>query len=73
MHKSIRGSSPISSFFPTDIEGWDSLVELALDMRWSWNHAADEVWDRLDPALWDATNNPWLILQTISRDHQLRT
>jgi starch phosphorylase len=73
MHKATRGSSPINSFFPTDIEGWDSLVELALDMRWSWNHAADEVWERLDPALWDVTNNPWLILQTVSRDHLLRT
>ena len=37
------------------VEGFDSLAELALDMRWSWNHAADEVWRKLDPALLGAT------------------
>jgi starch phosphorylase len=30
-----------------EVEGFDSLAELALDMRWSWNHAADEVWRQL--------------------------
>ena len=29
---------PIYSILPTDVEGFDSLAELALDMRWSWNH-----------------------------------
>ncbi len=50
------------------IDGLDSLAELALDMRWSWNHATDEVWRELDPKLWDITNNPWVVLQTASRD-----
>jgi starch phosphorylase len=59
---------PVYSFLPTDIEGLDSLAELALDMRWSWNHAADEVWQQLDPALWNLTHNPWVVLQTVSRD-----
>ncbi len=59
---------PVYSFLPTDLEGVDSLAELALDMRWSWNHAADEVWRQLDPALWDLTHNPWVVLQTVSRD-----
>jgi len=53
---------------PVDIEGFDSLAELALDMRWSWNHAADDLWRQLDPALWDLTQNPWVVLQTVSRD-----
>ena len=52
----------------TEIEGFDSLAELALDMRWSWNHATDEVWRQLDPALWEFTQNPWVVLQTVSRD-----
>ena len=56
------------SLLPTDIEGVDSLAELALDMRWSWNHATDEVWRQLDPALWEFTQNPWVVLQTVSRD-----
>ncbi len=60
---------------PTDIEGVDALKELAIDMRWSWNHSADEVWRQLDPDLWDMTHNPWVVLQTISRDklHSLLT
>ncbi len=55
-------------FYPTEIEGFDSLAELALDMRWSWNHATDEVWRQLDPELWELTHNPWVVLQTVSRD-----
>ena len=63
-----RVSSPIYTFFPTEVEGFDSLAELALDMRWSWNHSADEVWRQIDPPLWDLTQNPWVVLQTVSRD-----
>jgi starch phosphorylase len=37
-------------------------------MRWSWNHAADEVWQQLDPELWRMTHNPLVVLQTVSRD-----
>lgn len=32
---------------PTDIEGFGALAELALNIRWSWNHAADELWQQL--------------------------
>ena len=63
-----RVSHPIYSLLPTEIEGFDSLAELALDMRWSWNHATDEVWRQLDPELWEITHNPWVVLQTVSRD-----
>src|ERR1700722_18425225 len=52
---------------PTGIEGFDSLAELALDMRWSWNHATDELWRQLDPELWGITHNPWVVLQTAPR------
>ena len=52
----------------TDIEGIDTLIELALNIRWSWNHASDELWQQLDPELWEFTRNPWVILQTVSRD-----
>ena len=51
-----------------DIDGFDSLAELALDLHWSWNHATDEVWRQLDPALWEFTQNPWVVLQTVSKD-----
>jgi starch phosphorylase len=68
MSKQTPLSKPIYSILPTDVKGFDSLAELALDMRWSWNHAADEVWRQLDPDLWDLTYNPWAVLQTVSRD-----
>jgi starch phosphorylase len=55
-------------FLPRDIARFDSLTELALNMRWSWNHATDELWRQLDAALWDITHNPWAVLQTASRD-----
>jgi glycogen phosphorylase len=68
MSKQTPISKPIYSLLPTDVEGFDSLAELALDMHCSWNHAADEVWRLLDPALWEFTQNPWVVLQTVSRD-----
>jgi starch phosphorylase len=68
MSKQIRVSHPIYNLLPTEIEGFDSLAELALDMRWSWDHATDKVWRQLDPELWEITHNPWVVLQTVSRD-----
>jgi starch phosphorylase len=68
MGQESRVSHPLYSLLPADVPGFDALAELALDMRWSWNHAADEVWLQLDPALWELTHNPWGILQSVSRD-----
>jgi glycogen phosphorylase len=42
------------------------LGELALDVRWSWNHVTDKLWREIDPELWDITRNPWLLLHTAS-------
>jgi starch phosphorylase len=72
MSKQTRVINPIYSLLPMEVEGFDSLAELALDMRWSWSHAADEVWRELDPAQWDLTHNPWGVLQTVSRDRMER-
>ena len=68
MSKHARVSHPIYDLLPTDIGGFGSLAELALDLHWSWNHATDEVWRQLDPRLWEITQNPWVVLQTVSRD-----
>ena len=68
MSKHTRVSHPAYNLLPTEIEGFDSLAELALDMHWSWNHSTDEVWRQLDPKLWEITHNPWVVLQTVSRD-----
>ena len=61
------GTPPIS-IQSKPVEGFDSLAELALDMRWSWNNATDGVWQRLDPELWELTHNAWVVLHTVSRD-----
>ncbi len=45
------------------------LQELALDLRWSWSHVADGLWRAIDEDLWRQTQNPWLILQTVSHAH----
>jgi starch phosphorylase len=37
-------------------------------MRCSWNHGADTLWQQLDPDLWELTQNPWVVLQTVSRE-----
>ena len=68
MSQHTRATHPIYHLLPTEIEGFDSLAELALDMHWSWNHATDDVWRQLDPELWMTTHNPWVVLQTASRD-----
>ncbi len=67
-----RVANPAWSLLPTDIEGIDALAELALDLRWSWSSAVDEVWRQLDAGLWDLTHNPWGVLQTVSRDRIAR-
>ncbi len=42
------------------------LRQLALDLRWSWSHASDELWKQLEPGLWARTHNPWVVLSTAS-------
>ena len=59
---------PKQRLLSRDVEGFDSLAELALDMRSSWNHATDTMWRQLDPVLWELTQNPWVVLQTVSRE-----
>ncbi len=56
------------NLFPVEAGGFDSLIDLAMEMRWSWNHAADEIWRQLDPVLRQLTHHPWDFLQTTSRE-----
>ena len=51
----------------------EALTELALNLRWAWNHSADELWGRLDPDLWRQTQNPWVVLQTVSPERLAQT
>src|SRR5664280_574921 len=66
IHTDVRSQKHM--VMPTEVEGFDSLAELALDVHWSWNHATDGLWRTLDPTLWELTQNPWVVLQTVSRD-----
>jgi starch phosphorylase len=47
-------------------KGLENLADLAFDLRWSWSHATDKLWERIDPELWNTTGNPWLILQMVA-------
>jgi starch phosphorylase len=61
-------AAPKATERPANKLGMDSLKELALNLHWSWNHAADELWEALDSYLWETTQNPWVILRTVSHD-----
>lgn len=56
---------PLPPNVPEPLRG---LIELALDVRWSWSHSADVLWRHLAPEVWERTHNPWHILQTIGHD-----
>jgi starch phosphorylase len=47
-------------------EGLSVLADLALDLGWTWSHAADALWGELDAEVWRRTANPWLVLQEVS-------
>ena len=68
MNEQSRDRHQLYGLFPADVEGFDSLVDLALDMRWAWNHSTDEVWRQIDQVLWEQTHHPCDVLQTASRD-----
>jgi len=61
-------NNPVCGILPGQVDAFDALAELALDLRSSWNHAADPVWHQLDPELWELTHSPWGVLQTVSRE-----
>ncbi len=65
-------TEPIFAYEPREFEGFQDLVDLALDLRWSWDHAADDIWCSLDADLWDLTRNPWAILQTVAPEKLAR-
>lgn len=44
------------------------LRALALDLRWTWSHEGDEFWGSVATELWEETHNPWVILQSLTKD-----
>jgi starch phosphorylase len=61
-------SSPAFGNRASEDSASETLTRLALDLRWSYNHSADKLWQQLDPELWDLTHNPWIVLQTVSAE-----
>ncbi|MHA4807868.1 alpha-glucan family phosphorylase [Flavitalea flava] len=68
MEKKTEIEELINRFPESDLPGLKFLIELTLDLSWSWNHAVDEIWKKLDMPLWELTHNPWIVLQTVSFD-----
>ena len=40
-----------------------ALGDLAGDLRWTWSHEADRLWQRIDADAWRQSHNPWTLLQ----------
>lgn len=56
----------INRTLPEQLAG---LVPLALDLRWSWHHGSDRLWRAIEPDIWEATRNAWLVLNSVSARH----
>ena len=48
--------------------GLAALEVLAMDLRWTWSHAGDELWKSIDRDAWERTENPYAILQSLGKD-----
>ena len=66
--KSNKAGKKVPAAKPVPDLGIDALQELAINLHWSWSHRADKLWEALDSYLWQTTQNPWVILQTVSHD-----
>ena len=56
------------AFLPRELPaGLEALADLALDLRWTWSHAGDQLWRTVDPETWERIENPWVIVQNASR------
>lgn len=53
-----------------NIKGYDSLEKLALNFAWQWykKPSASQLWEQLHPELWELLHNPWVVLQTVSKE-----
>jgi len=49
-----------------------ALRDLAIDLRWTWNHENDALWERVDERLWARSENPWSMLQNASAERLQR-
>lgn len=59
-------SSPKNLHPLANIEGYDLLKELAMNLIWAWDHKDDHIWKQLDLDLWERTHNAWVVLAAVS-------
>ena len=43
----------------------DTVMDLAMDLRWTWSHAGDALWKAMDPEVWEQTKNPFAVMQNL--------
>lgn len=60
---------PSSHLLPVLPERLEGLSCLAVDLRWTWNHATDELWRQIDADIWQRTQNPYVVLQNVGHEH----
>ncbi|HSE11656.1 MAG TPA: alpha-glucan family phosphorylase, partial [Rudaea sp.] len=66
MRATRRDEARVYPYLPRTLpERLTALTELALDLRWTWNHALDALWLGIDAELWERTHNPWVVLQNV--------
>ncbi len=53
---------------PTLPNKLEILAEFALDLRWTWSHAGDALWEFIDTKIWTKTKNPWMLLQNVNSE-----
>jgi glycogen phosphorylase len=55
---------------PSLPEALQPLLRIARNLRWSWDHAAIDLFRRLDRDMWETCNrNPVLLLGTVNQDN----
>ena len=62
----------VSVSLPPLPESLSALRDLALDLRWTWSHETDLLWDHLDHHLWEQTRSPWTVLRYVSANRLKR-
>jgi starch phosphorylase len=55
---------PLLQKLPVELEPYADFIT---DLRWTWSHAGDWLWKTIDKAVWDQTDNPYVVLQNLSQ------
>lgn len=59
----------VPRFLPRELpQELEPLTELALNLRFTWGQLGDKLWHAVSPEIWELTENPWLILQTVPQE-----